>query len=30
MLQRNTEMVKIMEAIPASEREALARYISSH
>jgi cytochrome c553 len=28
MLQRNTEMVKIMEAVPAAEREALARYIS--
>jgi cytochrome c553 len=28
MLQRNTEMAKIMEAIPSSEREALARYIS--
>jgi cytochrome c553 len=29
MLQRNTEMVKIMEAVPPAEREALARYISS-
>ena len=28
MLKRNTEMVRIMEAIPAPEREALARYIS--
>jgi len=28
MLQRNVEMVKIMEAIPAADREALARYIS--
>jgi cytochrome c553 len=28
MLQRNVEMVKIMEAIPAADRDALARYIS--